>query len=289
MPSAAWVSRARRCRRRASRGSRTSVAVALVVGDRSRDDEPLDLARALEEGVDLGVAVPLLDREVPYVAVAAADLDRLLGDLDRDLTGLQLRHRALGLLALTTAAALPQRPPDARPRGLDLGRHVGEHERDRLVLDQRPAELLALLRVLERELERRASDAERLRTHDRSRQLERLQLDRRARVRARPRTGQLRLELFHPAEDVFERDPAVLEQHLGGVRGADAHLPFLLALADALGAGRNDEARLPAGPQLRFNGSDDDMDVGDAAVGDEDLLAVDDPVAVLPDGARLHR
>src|SRR2546428_13825906 len=168
MPSAAWVSRARRCKRRASRGSRTSdsEATALVVGKGSRNDKPLDLAGAFEQRVDLGVAVPLLDREVPDIAVTAADLDRLLGDLDRNLAGLQLRHRALGLLELSAAAALPQRPPDQRPRRLDLGRHVREHERARLVLDQRPAELLAFLGVLQRELECRSGDAERLRSND---------------------------------------------------------------------------------------------------------------------------
>src|SRR5467141_1130623 len=173
MPSAAWVSRVRRCKRRASRGSRTSDsgAAALVVGKGSRNDQSLDLARAFEQGVDLGVSMPLLDGEVPDVAVTAADLDRLLGDLDRNLAGLQLRHRALGLLELSAAAALPQRAPDQRPRRLDLGRH----ERDRLVLDQRAAELLAFLGVLQRELECRAGDAERLRANDRSRQLERLQ------------------------------------------------------------------------------------------------------------------
>src|SRR5260370_7388179 len=129
MPRAAWVRRARRCRRRASRGSRTSVAVALVVGDRSRDDEPLDLAGTFEERVDLGVAVPLLDREVPDVAVPAADLDRLLRDLDRDLAGLQLRHRALSLLELAAVAAFPPPPPDDPPPPLDLGRHLLQHER----------------------------------------------------------------------------------------------------------------------------------------------------------------
>src|SRR5260370_31375101 len=109
MPRAACIKRARRSSRRASRGSAvpdstTSVACALVVGDRSRDDEPLDLAGAFEERVDLGVAVPLLDREVPDIAVAAADLDRLLADLHRDLARLQLRHLALGLLELAAAA-----------------------------------------------------------------------------------------------------------------------------------------------------------------------------------------
>src|SRR5260370_21862961 len=145
MPRAACIKRARRSSRRASRGSAvpdstTSVAFDLVVGDRSRDDEPLDLAGTFEERVDLGVAVPLLDREVPDVAVPAADLDRLLRDLDRDLSVLQLRHRALILLELAATATFPQRSPDERPRGLDLGRHVREHERDRLVLDQCPTE-----------------------------------------------------------------------------------------------------------------------------------------------------
>src|SRR5205807_2855074 len=99
-----------------------------VLGYRPGDDQPLDLAGALEQGVDLGVAVPLLDREVANVAVTAADLDRLLGQLDSDLPGLQLGHRPFGLLELVATAALPQRSPAQRPRGFDLGRHVGEHE-----------------------------------------------------------------------------------------------------------------------------------------------------------------
>src|SRR2546428_2867105 len=168
--SAACVRRARRCRRRASRGSAgPGAAIAtLIAGERSRDDEPLDLARALEQGVDLGGRRIIKKQEVADVAVPSADLDRLLGDLDRDFARLQLRHRAFGLLELTAAAAFPQRPPDEGAGGLDLRRHVGEHERDRLVLDQRPAELLALLRVMERELERGPCDAQRLGTDDRS-------------------------------------------------------------------------------------------------------------------------
>src|SRR5207247_2610221 len=128
-------------------------AMALAGRQRPRDDQALDLARAFEQGVDLGVAVPLLDREVADVAIAAADLDRLLGHLDRHLARLELGHRALGMLELAAVAAFPQRPPDQRPRGLDLGGHVREHEGDRLVLDQRPPELLALLCVLLLELE----------------------------------------------------------------------------------------------------------------------------------------
>src|SRR3989454_4565150 len=104
---------------------------------------------------------------------------------------------------------------------------------------------------------------------------------------ARPR--QLGLQLLDSAEHVLERDRAVLEQHLGGVRGADAHLPFLLALAETLGAGGHDKARLPARAQLGFHGGTPHVNVGDPPVGDEDLLAVEDPAAVLVHGPRLHR
>src|ERR1700742_2263817 len=73
-------------------------------GDRAGNDQALDLGGALEDGVDLGVAVHPLDRELAGVAVAAEDLDRPLGRPDGDLSGLQLRHRALGALEFLAGA-----------------------------------------------------------------------------------------------------------------------------------------------------------------------------------------
>src|SRR4026207_1328284 len=70
----------------------------MVTGEGARDDQALDLTGALEDGVDLGVAVPALDWMIADVARAAEDLDRLLGDRDGDLTGLELRRRALARL-----------------------------------------------------------------------------------------------------------------------------------------------------------------------------------------------
>src|SRR6266700_7466227 len=94
----------RRSAAAAARPSRLAVAGptgapsgSLVRRQGARDDQPLDLAGACEQGVDLGVAVPLLDGEVADVAVAAADLDRLLGDLHGHLAGLELRPRTFGL------------------------------------------------------------------------------------------------------------------------------------------------------------------------------------------------
>jgi hypothetical protein len=54
-------------------------------GDCPPDDHPLDFRRALEDGEDLGVAMPAFDGVVPGVAVPAEDLDGLLGDPDRGL------------------------------------------------------------------------------------------------------------------------------------------------------------------------------------------------------------
>src|SRR3954452_9935598 len=80
--------------------------------DRAGDDQLLDLRRALEDVVDLRVAVPALDRELAGVAVAAEDLHRALGGPDGDLAGLELAHRALGVLERLAGPAHPRRAPD---------------------------------------------------------------------------------------------------------------------------------------------------------------------------------
>ena len=52
----------------------------------------------------------------------------------------------------------------------------------------------------------------------------------------------------------------------------------LRALLEALGAGRDDERGVAARAELAVDRGDDDVDVGDAAVGGPGLLAVDDPL-----------
>src|SRR5215469_18975190 len=78
---------------------------------------------------------------------------------------------------------------------------------------------------------------------------------------------------------------------LGGVRGADAVLAELLPLGKPAGAGRHDERGLPARPELRVHRGDDDVDVGDAAVGCPGLDAVEYPLilGLVIDGAGLDR
>src|SRR5205085_5052741 len=107
------------------------------------------------------------------VAVAAEDLDRLFGRADRDFAGLELAHRPLARLERLLRRGHPARAPDEEPSRVDLHLHVRELESDALVLDDRPAERLALLGVLERVLVGGPRDAERLRAHQRPAGLER--------------------------------------------------------------------------------------------------------------------
>ena len=120
-----------------------ATALVLAREDRARDHDPLDLARSLVDLRDLRVAVVALDRELLRVAVAAEHLDRLLRDCAPRPGGEQLR---LGALAPCAAGPLlqPGRAVRQQPRGVDLRRHVGELELDRLEVGDPLAELPAL-------------------------------------------------------------------------------------------------------------------------------------------------
>src|SRR5262245_42021057 len=242
--SPCWTSCRRPCRRHCEKDSTTSEWRRLwdvQPGRGAGDHEPLDLGCALEERVDLRVAVPLLDREVPDVAVAAEHLDSLLGDPARDLTRLELAHRALAVLEPLLRRAHPRRPPHEQACGVDLHLHVGELERDALVLDDLATERLALLCVVERELVGGPGDAECLRADDRSRRLERAHRRLHLRALALTRPGETRFELLRAAEQARARDANLVEQHLARVRGADAHLLLLLPAREPGCARRDDE------------------------------------------------
>src|SRR5262249_7773427 len=162
-------------------------------------------------------AVPALDGELARVAVAAEDLDRPLGRPHRHLTSLQLAHRALGVLEWNLVSPHPRGPPNEQADGVDLELHPRQSERDRLVLDDLAAELLALLGVLQRVLVRRPRNAESLRGDGRPGGLERLHRRLAGGFLALAHAGDPLLELFLATEDVSDRNAAVVEKHVRGV------------------------------------------------------------------------
>ena len=120
------------------------------------------------------------------------------------------------------------------------------------------------------------------------------QLERGERVRrparglARARALELAVQLVHAPEQVLDGDPAVLEDDLGGMRGTDADLRLLLALAQPGRALADHERGLAAMAELRVDRGHDDVNVSDPAIGDEDLGAVQDPLIAVELRGRAH-
>src|SRR5919205_3020291 len=92
---------------------------------RAPDHVEHDLVGAGADAVEAHVAPDALDAVLLHVARAAVDLDALVGDLDGDARGVELRHRDLAHRVLAVHEA-PRRRVDHLARGLDLGRHLGE-------------------------------------------------------------------------------------------------------------------------------------------------------------------
>src|SRR5664280_591236 len=182
--------------------------------DGARNDQALNFRSPFEDRVDLRVTVPALDGIFAHVAVTAQDLDRLFGDLDRRLARVELGHRALTVKERLAGRGHPRRTPHQKARRVDVHFHVGELERDPLVLDDGATELLALLRVVERELVRRARDAERLSADRGTRRLEGRHRGLTRGLLALTNAGQLLFELVLPSEQAVARYPTVLEHYL---------------------------------------------------------------------------
>src|SRR3954453_14963576 len=111
-----------------------------------------DLVRTRADSVQGEIAPRAFDSVLLHVAGAAVYLDALVGDVDRDACGGQLRHRDLPPRILPVAEP-PGRRIDHLARALDLRRHLRELVADDLELADRAAERLALLRVLQRLVE----------------------------------------------------------------------------------------------------------------------------------------
>ena len=145
------------------------------------------------------------------------------------------------------------------------------------------------MQVLERPLVGRLRNPERRGADGRARDLEGRQRTRGARALAGPSALELALQLLLAAEQVVARNAAVLEHDLGGLRRADAELGLLVTeLQPGVVAG-DDERCLPAVAERGVDGGDDHGHVGDAAVGDEGLGPVQDPVVAVALRGRAQR
>ena len=100
---------------------------------------------------------------------------------------------------------------------------------------------------------------------------------------------ELALELLLAAQQVVAGDAAVLEHDLRGLGRADAELRLLVAELQAGVVAGHDERGLAAVPELRVDRRDDHGHVRDAAVRDEGLGAVQDPVVTVALGGRAQR
>ena len=156
------------------------------------------------------VAVVALDVVLGRVAVRAVDAQGLGGVLQRGLRCHQLGHPRLEVAALAaierTGGTLHE-----QPRRLDPACHVGQLERDRLVLDDRPAHRLPLLRVPQRRRQRGVGHPHAARGDVDATELERT--DRLVETAA-----------LHPSEEVVLGHRDVVEHDLAGV---DALVPEL--------------------------------------------------------------
>src|SRR5580704_9046525 len=227
----------------------------------ARNDHPHDLVGAFEDLVNAQVAQIALDGKVLQVAVAAMQLQRLVDDLEPDVGRKALAHRrGLGRLG-RLGVEQEGRAPDQEPRGVELGRHVGQLELRRLEVGDRLAELLALDDVARRGFEAGTGAAQRTGADIDAPAIE-------------TGHGDLEAVALRP-QPVGDRHLAVFEDHRRRRLAVPAELLFLLAEGKAgrssLDDQRGDAARpLPAGAQH------DDIDVAAAAARDEGLGAVHD-------------
>src|SRR5712691_6390476 len=117
------------------------------------DHHALHLVRAFADLQDLLVAVEPRDRVLLHETVAAVDLERGVGGAVREQARVELRLCS-GEAEVLALIFEPGGAVDELASGFDLGCHIGERELHRLELRDRPAELLPLFRIREREVVR---------------------------------------------------------------------------------------------------------------------------------------
>src|SRR5262249_55577702 len=199
---------------RGSPASTRSESETLAGKELARDDKALNLAGPLADGGELDVAEELLGRIVFDEAVAAVDLDAVLGRTHGDLARVQLGHRGLERRPLPLVL---ERRGSVREqaRRLDARGVLDELRANALERADRLAELLPHERIVPRRLVGALRQADRQRRDADPSCVEDLQ-----------RVDEP-LSLF--AEQVGRRHAAILEDHLARLARPHPELVFLPA------------------------------------------------------------
>src|SRR4051794_12476398 len=142
-----------------TRGTDSCPSGQRAAGEETVADDPLlDLAGALEDRGQPGVAPVPLDLPLGGVAVAAVQLHGLVGHPHGHLGGLELHHRGLLLARQAEVEQVGDLPVEGAGL-LDLRGHLGDGEAKRLEVADRMPELLAFLQVADGVLERGTGQA----------------------------------------------------------------------------------------------------------------------------------
>src|SRR5688572_12582109 len=255
-----------------------------------RDDDALDLARALADLTHLGIAHHAFDRVIGGIAVPAKDLNRLRGRAHGELRAEELGHGRL-LLERLSLLLEPGGVIQEVRAGFDLQRHVRQLEVHALETADVLPELLPVSGVCKRGIVGALGDAKRQRRDADAAGIERAE--------------EIHESLARRAEDVLPRDNRVLEDELARVARAPAHLVLLLACPDPGSLGKilgvpdsnlaallevygvlgDDEAGDAAVAGTRLGARRDREDLADTGVRDEHLGAAQPEVISLVDGS----
>src|SRR5215831_13639059 len=283
-PLAAWSTSKPASRNDSTSTSRTSASSSAIstrmstpswseperveAGDVTADDEGMDVVRALVRVDGLQIHHVADHRVLVDAAGGAQDVACEPRRVERDLHVVHLGHRDLLRARLPKILQTAELQAQELRLG-DLGDHPDELLLDELERGDRLAELDPLLRVLERPVvaAHRGPDGA---PRDAVTRL----------VQAAQRAAQP----LHVRKLVRERNLAVLERELGGDRGAHRELAVDVERREPRRAPLDQIAVDLAVVLLRPH----HRDVGDRAVGDTELGAVEHVAVALALGARLH-
>src|SRR6266478_9057160 len=236
------------------------------------NDQFLNFAGTFANGAELDVAVKFFGGIVLDEAVAAVNLHAFVGDADGDFTGKKLGHAGFAREASIVLISKPRGLINEQSRRFHLRGHIRQLELNSLEFADGLAELLALLGVANRGIERPLRHAQAESGDGDASSIQNLQAAGKA--------------FAFRAEKIFRRNFAVREDNLGSVAGAHTEFVFFFAGPEtrhSLFKNKRTDAVRAFGLVGDGHG---DARVRIVAVGGEGFRAVENPiVAVAHSGA----